>query len=170
MAAVAALCVVCAALAVWQVRTAADRGVFVVALSEQRYVDVGRFVAAVMPPEAVFISGAEAGSVRYYSNRLTLRFDLLSPRWLDIAVKTLRDKGYRPYILLEEAEEAPFRERFGALNRLAALDWPPIAQRYDPIRVRIYDPDDRPRFLAGEAIVTGDMKLVKRPALTVKQD
>jgi len=71
---------------------------------------------------------------------------------------------------VEVDEEAPFRERFKGRNELAALDWPPMAERYNPIRVRIYDPDDRPRFLAGQAIVTGNMNLVQRPALTVKQD
>lgn len=161
---------ICAALVAWQARTASARGVFFVNLSEQRYVDVGHFVAATMPADAVFITGAEAGSLRYYANRLTLRFALLPEGWLDIAVETLRTKGYHPYVLLEEDEEAPFRERFKGRNELAALDWPPMAERYNPIRVRIYDPDDRPRFLAGQAIVTGNMNLVQRPALTVKQD
>ena len=151
----AATLAACAALVTWQTRTAIDRGVFAVGLVEQRYADVGQFVASVMPPEAVFISGAEAGSVRYYSNRLTMRFDLLSPRWLDIAVRTLRDKGYRPYILLEESEEQPFRERFEGAEQPGRARLAADGARYDPIRVRIYDPDDRPRFLAGEGIAHG---------------
>jgi hypothetical protein len=154
-----------AALVTWQVRQAVAAGAFATRVSERRYVDVGRYVAAVMPHEAVFISGLHAGTIRYYSNRLTVRYDLLSPRWLDDAIKVLSARGYHPYIALDEGEESIFRRRFDRLSDLAQLDWPPVAERFQPIRVRIYDPADRARFLAGQAIATGDVLLVGKPIL-----
>jgi hypothetical protein len=158
----------CGTLALWQAREASRRGAFRIELVERRYVDVGRYIDAAMLPEAIFITGLHAGSIRYYSGRLTLRYDLLPRHWLDEAVAALRAKGYHPYIVLEEGEEANFRQRFGALSELARLDWPPAARRSEPIVVHIYDPADRARFLAGEGILTGDIGLVRKPLLTFK--
>jgi hypothetical protein len=157
-----------AALAAWQGNEAVRLGAFATKPAERRYVDVGRYVAAALPQNAVFISGAESGSLRYYSNRLTLRFDLLDEHWLDRAVHTLRERGYRPYFVLEEAEEVPFRDHFGDRNVLGKLDWPPAVERTEPIRVRVYDPADRDRFLAGEPITTGNVDIVQKPRVTVR--
>jgi hypothetical protein len=158
-----------AALAAWQAHEAVRLGAFATKPAEQRYVDVGRYVAMALPSNAVFIAGVESGSLRYYSSRLTVRTDLLDERWLDDAVEALRLKGLHPYVVLEEAEEAPFRERFGGHNVLGQLDWPPMVERSDPIHVRIYDPADRQRFLAGEPIVTGDTGIIKTPRVTVRK-
>ena len=138
---------VCGALATWQVHEAEHLGAFVTRVSEQRYVDVGRYIGMALPQNAVFISGAESGSIRYYSNRLTLRYDLLDPEWLDRVVEVLRQRGYHPYLALEEAEEAPFRDRFGARNTLAALDWPAMLERSDPTSVHLRS--CRPHALLG---------------------
>jgi hypothetical protein len=156
------------ALAAWQGNEAVRLGAFATKPAEQRYVDVGRYVAAALPQNALFISGAESGSLRYYSNRLTLRFDLLDEHWLDRAVDALRERGYRPYFVLEEAEETPFRDHFGDRNVLGKLDWPPAVERTEPIRVRIYDPADRDRFRAGEPITTGNVDIVQKPRVTVR--
>jgi hypothetical protein len=154
----------------WCAREAVDRGAFAIKMAERRYVDVGRYVRTVMPREAAFIAGLHAGSIRYYSGRLTLRYDLLPPRWLDEAVRVLGTSGYQPYIALEEGEERIFRERFDGLTELSRLDWPPSAQLSQPGPVRIYDPADRARFLAGEAIVTDDVGLMKRPIVTIRKN
>jgi len=159
---------VCAVVAMFNIRTSAEQRILSLREFERRYVDVGRYVAHAMPREALFISGLHCGSIRYYSDRLTLRYDLLQPGWLDEAVRTLRAKGYHPYIALEEGEEPDFRQQFGGRSELARLDWPPAAERREPVRVRIYDPADRAHFLAGEAIVTGDVLLRTRPTLTKK--
>ena len=158
----------CAALVGWHVQTAGAREIFTLQNFERRYVDVGRYVAAAMPREAVFIAGLHTGSIRYYSDRLTLRYDLLQPGWLDEAVRTLGARGYHPYIALEEGEEPDFRQQFGGFSELSRLDWPPTAERREPVRVRIYDPADRARFLAGVGIVTGDIALMRKPTLTRK--
>jgi hypothetical protein len=163
----AALVVAVAALvAGWQVRQAEKFGAFSLRIVERRYVDVGRYIDRLMPRDSAFITGIHSGSIWYYSGRSTLRYEWLGPGWLDEAVKTLAARGVHAYIVLEEAEEAPFREKFGARNLLGRLDWPPAVQRWEPIQVKIFDPVDRPRFFAGEPIVTGDMNLVRRPVVT----
>ena len=159
---------VCAIVGVVNVRTAAARHVLALRDYESRYVDLGRYVAQATPQNALFVSGLHCGSIRYYSGRLTLRYDLLQPGWLDEAIRTLRSRGYHPYIALEEGEEPDFRQQFEGFSELARLDWPPAAERREPVRVRIYDPADRARFLAGEGIVTGDIRLRTKPTLTKK--
>jgi hypothetical protein len=154
--------VLCVALAVWQLRTSIVRGALDARPIERRYVDVGKYIDAALPANAVFIAGVQAGSIRYYSGRLTISFDRLERRWLDDAVIELRARGFHPLIALEEGEESSFRERFAELNALGRLDWTPIASREEPIRVRIFDPADRERFQHGEPIQTHTIPPARR--------
>ena len=66
------------------------------------------------------------------------------------------------------ATDTDFRRQFDRSSAFGRLDWPPVAERRDPVRVRIYDPADRARFLAGEGIVTGDIQLLAKPRITTK--
>jgi hypothetical protein len=93
-------------------------------------------VKVLTPPNAVILAAQHSGSVRYYANRITLRYDFLAPEGLDAALRELREKGYRPYIVLEDWEEVNFRKRFGAASRVGRLDWRPLVS-IPP--VRIYD-------------------------------
>jgi hypothetical protein len=158
----AAASIVCIALAGWQVRSSVERGALAAGLIERRYVDVGRYIDFALPSNSVFISSLHAGSIRYYSGRLTLNYDRLERRWLDDAVVELRARGQHPFIALEEGEEPSFRNRFQEVNALGRLDWPPMAERHEPIRVRIYDPADRERFQRGETIQTQSIARVRR--------
>jgi hypothetical protein len=63
--------------------------------------------------------------------------------------------GHHPYILLEAGEEEAFARRFGENSPLARLDWPPRYETVEGTKVRIWDPADRARFVAGETIATG---------------
>jgi 4-amino-4-deoxy-L-arabinose transferase-like glycosyltransferase len=144
-------------------------GTFAAAISEKRYVDVGRYIARAASPDAVFISGLHTGSIRYYSARTTIRYDQLAPEWLDRAIAYLRSQAHPPFIVLEPDEEAVFRDRFAASSVFGRLDWPPSVERFEPIHVRIYDPADRARYLAGDAIVTGDIGFIGRPQLHQKE-
>jgi hypothetical protein len=80
-----------------------------------------------------------SGSVRYYAERATVRYDMVPPPALDTVVADLRQLGYHPYILLEAWEEEGFRRVFQGQSRLAALDWPPVAALDAATIVRIYD-------------------------------
>jgi hypothetical protein len=53
---------------------------------------------------------------------------------------------------VESWEEPWFRSRFAGHSAVGRLDWPP---KYEIDRVvRVYDPQDRPRFDRGEQVQT----------------
>jgi hypothetical protein len=130
-------------LTAYEANMAVERQAFNLKTFEQRYVTAARFVAGATPVNAMVLSMQHSGSLRYYADRVTLRYDLLSPQWLDRALAGVRDKGYRPYIVLDDWEESAFRERFGAFSAVGNLDWKPRAEFQGPVRVRVFDPDDR---------------------------
>ena len=113
------------------------RNVLDLGASEQKFADVGRFAATSLPENAVVYAQQHGGNVRFYSNRLTLRFDLLDPEWLDRSLEHLRGAGYVPYILLEDWELPQFRLRFAGQRGLALLDRQPLAVTLDGV-VRLY--------------------------------
>jgi hypothetical protein len=104
-----------------------DRGIFKVAEGEQRYADAGRFIAKRMPEGAVILAMQHSGTARLYSGRLTLRYDILEPAWLDRALEHLRSQGREPFLLLEDWEVPIFRERFAGQQAAAAVDAEPLA-------------------------------------------
>ena len=122
------------------------RNVFRLHLLEARYEQAGDFVDRRLPANAIVITSSESGSVRLYSGRKTLVWDVLDPAWLDNAIAYLRMDGLEPFLLLETREEPLFRRRFTS-SPLGALDWPPAAEVAS--RVRIYRPDDRERYYQG---------------------
>ncbi len=155
-------------LAGWQSYESVRRNTLGLRHVEQRYVDVGRYIAAGMPSDAVLIAALHSGSIRYYSARVTIYYPNLHFTELDRAVAALIAMGRRPYFVLEQGEEPHFRWHFGSNNELGRLDWPPLVQSTRGARVHIYDPADRPRFLAGLPIVTYDMGNVEKPIITRK--
>ncbi|HVH26523.1 MAG TPA: hypothetical protein VM818_07190 [Vicinamibacterales bacterium] len=129
------------------VRFALDEQVFDFRTGEQKVVAIGEYVARALPERAAVISMHHSGSVRYYSGRLTVRYDYIPDEQLDSVVNELRRLGYHPYFVLEEWEEPNFRARFHEHSALAALDWSPVAWLDHSTRVRIYDPADRDKPL-----------------------
>ena len=139
-------------LALLGVRAAADRQALELQRLEARYRETAVVVADRLPPNAVLITVWQSGSVRFHANREAIMWDSLEPTWLDRAVMWLRSRGLHPYLLFERREEPEFRARFRDVSEFGALDWPP---RIDLSRqVRIYDPADRARYLAGEKYPT----------------
>jgi hypothetical protein len=134
--------VVIAALGWHGVSVAAERGASRVWEAEQRYAEAGAYVAAALPQRAALLSVQHSGSTRFYSGRITVRYDFIGRNDLDRVLGDLRRLGYQPYFLLDEAEEADFRSRFTG-SRLAALDWAPKTTIHRGT-VRIYDPADQP--------------------------
>jgi hypothetical protein len=122
-----------------QLRFAFDAGLARSQVNERRYVAVARFIEASMPSNAVFLTLQHGGSVRHYSNRLTLRFDLIATG-LDEALASLERAGWRPFILLEDWEETQFKAQFGAASAVGRLGWRPLARLSEPGGVNIYDP------------------------------
>lgn len=91
--------IICVTLSGWQAREAVRRGALTARVSERRYLDVGRYIEALLPRNSVLIARLHAGSSRYYSGRLTMYYDWLERRWLDDAIAELTARGYRPFIV-----------------------------------------------------------------------
>jgi hypothetical protein len=122
-----------------------DGGIFSVDLAtvEARYRRVGEYVHREFSDRAVFLTMQHSGSLRFYSDREILRYDLLAEDGLDGLVAYLQARGYEPYFVLDKWEETGFRERFEARNTLGRLDWSPAAVAPGPMQVAIYHPRDR---------------------------
>ena len=111
--------------------------------NDRRFAVVGEFVRDALPANAILLSMQHSGSIRYYSNRLTLRWDLLHPEWLERSFAFLQTNGYHPFLVLEEWEQPLFRERFGAHTKVGALNWQPVATYSGEIRTDVFDPADQ---------------------------
>jgi hypothetical protein len=125
------------------VRYSRNNSVFSFREGERKYQAIGDYIARRLPENAVLLSVQHAGSARYYSGRLTVRFSAIPSEALDSVIDDLRRLGYQPYILLENWEEAEFRNRFQEYSRVAALDWRPVAVMRHASAPAIYDPADK---------------------------
>jgi hypothetical protein len=131
------------ALGIQGVRTARQLGVYPPGEGERRYATVAELVAQVTPPSAAILTTAHVGPLRYYGGRLTVRYDVMDPTWLDRALDWLEQQGRRPYILLEQQEVEEFSRRFAANSRAARLQATPILsyEAYEIAgRVFLFDP------------------------------
>jgi hypothetical protein len=133
---------------------------------ESRYVIVGRYASTAMPREAVYLAALHAGSLRYYAGQPTINFSTLHPRALNAAIDALVAMGKKPYIVIEAGEEPQFKWRFDTDSDLGKLDWPPSVQTRRGIVVRIYNPAERARFVAGLPVATFNMELTGKPIIT----
>lgn len=115
-------------------------GLFEPRAGEAKYARAAAYVSARTPRRAMIFSMQHSGSIRYYADRVSVRWDLLDPAWLDRGVTALSNLGYRSYILLDDWEEPQFKERFGATNVLGRLDWD--GKTVAP-GVRLYDASSR---------------------------
>jgi hypothetical protein len=113
--------------------------VFNIRNGQEPYQSVGEYVRRRLPERAVVLTMLHSGSVRYYSERLTVRWMFIPETALDRVVDQLRRQGLSPYLVLTSIEVDDFRKRFGRRSRLAALDWPPIARGNFDLPVEIFD-------------------------------
>jgi hypothetical protein len=128
--------------ALYGVQVGRDAGIFHAAAYEQRHVRAAAEVASRTPQKAIVLSVQHSGSVRYYANRITLRYDWLPADELDAAVHELTTKGYSPYLVVDDWEQKEFQARFAPANRLGRLDWAPIARVSGSPEVRIFQLQD----------------------------
>ena len=147
-------------LALMGLRVAGEREVLALRSLEGRYRETATLIADRLLANAVLITVWQSGSVKFHAGREAVLWDSLDPAWLDRAVTWLSAQGRAPYILVERREEADFRDRFRGHAELGALDWPP---RFNiGGQSRIFDPLDRPRYLAGEAYPTENIRPARR--------
>jgi hypothetical protein len=155
---VLAVAVVVLALAWRGFGFAKDHATFDLREGEQKYAAVGRYIATRLPERAVCLSVQHSGSIRYYSGRLTVRFDWIDPKALDSAIDDLRRRGYQPYVVLDEEEQQQFKTRFADANAVGALDRPPVARLQRTPSVLIYDPSQR----LADKILTDTIPIARR--------
>ena len=138
------------------VRTAGKHDAFALQSMEGRYRDTATLIHDRLPANAVLITEWQSGSVRFHAGREVVLWQSLDPAWLDRAITWLKSKGLQPYLMVERREESQFRARFQAQSDAGRLDWPP---RFDLNRqVRIFDPDDRARYLLGQEYSTENVR------------
>ena len=138
---VAAAILLASFVGAWCVHVATTRHVFELQALESRFILTGRYARA-QPVNAVFVAGQQSGSIRYYGDRPTLAWDAIPPAALDRTIAALARAGWTPLIVLEDAEEPLFRQRFAGQDA-GRLDWPPSGEITALTRVRIYDPAAR---------------------------
>jgi hypothetical protein len=91
----------------------AHRFVFDLWRGESKYPRVGQWVRERTPPGAVIVSSLHSGSIRYYSGRDTVRWDIIPPRMLAPSVGSVTSHGHAMYVALDVPSEAdPFAARF----------------------------------------------------------
>lgn len=134
----AALVLALVVVAGWGTERARSLGAFRVGAIEQRHFEVAEFARG-LQSAPVFISLQHSGSLNYYASAPVLRWDWIGPAELDRAVAELAAKGRRSYAVLDDWEEAQFRDRFPLTRTVEQLEHPVFtAGRPDGILVRIY--------------------------------
>ena len=104
---------------------------------KRRYLDAAVYVDATLPSEAVVLAMQHSGSIRYYTGRLTMRWDVLDAGSLDAAVAALHARGVPVYAAIESWEEEDFRRRFAGQSSIARLDSGAMARSADG-EMRVY--------------------------------
>jgi hypothetical protein len=134
-----AILVCLGAYGMWYAR---DAGVLDVGRNEQRYVRIAHLVRDTTEPNSVIITLQHSGSVRYYGERMTLRYEVLNDRWLDKSIAWLHENGFHPYILLDSPEHEPFKTKFARRNVAGNIDMAIVFEYRDRYNTStyLYDP------------------------------
>jgi hypothetical protein len=113
---------------------ARSRQVFELQDQERKYRDAGAFASEHLQTNAFVLAGQHSGSLRYYADRPTLRWDVLGPGHLDEALADLRSEGYQPFAVLDAEEDREFRAKFGGAGQQAIDRLTPLAV-LGPVRI-----------------------------------
>ena len=122
--------------------------------TEERYAEIGTYVHEALPRNAVILSIQHSGSVRFYSGRMTIRWDLIDRDWTARAASELERLDLHPYMVIEDWELPQMREWFG-LAPDAPAPWPLVARLRDPIGVSVLDLSSHPAQVIPAALRQG---------------
>ena len=114
-----------------------ERGAQLQWIAEQRYKTVGAYVDAALPHRAVLICMQHSGGARFYSGRITVRYDVIEPADLALVVSQLRQLGTCPTSFSTIGRSRNSAHALTATRRSAASM--AADRRLDHNRVRIYD-------------------------------
>jgi hypothetical protein len=92
------------------------------ATTEPRYRHVAAAAGAVAPAKAIFISFQHSGSLRYYTGRDILRWDLMDPVGIDVALNHLASRGYRLYWVGDQTERETMQRQLRDTRFLMRVD------------------------------------------------
>lgn len=108
---------------------------------ERRFVRAAQLTRDHTEPNSVIFSMEHSGSVRFYGERMTMRFDLFfkHPEWLDPGVQFLMDHGAHPYLLLDEWEIERWKRELGPLNARGRLDMKVVFELEWPTHMWLFD-------------------------------
>jgi hypothetical protein len=96
-------------------------GVYRFASVESKYALVGEWFKTHTPERAVVLAALHSGSIRFYGERETIRWDQIPAEKLEATLRNLRDHGYEPYLALDVPSEPPlFQARFLSQRGAAA--------------------------------------------------
>jgi hypothetical protein len=133
----------------------------------QRYPAVATWVRDAAPPNAVLWSVQHSGSLAANGAATVARWDYLAPDALDARVETLAARGRTSWVVLDDWEEAAWRERFAGQVR-GRLDWAPLAEaRVGTARVHVFDLSAPTRAVAPaliRVVYGGPWPPARRPA------
>ena len=117
---------------------------------QTRVVLMGRYLATVLPAEAVVLTHLHGGAMAHYTNRPVVRLDRLPADALDRTVADLVAHGHEPVLLVGEEDEIPaLRARFPS-SPLVRLDWAPRARALSTGGFAYFRIADQARYAAGE--------------------
>jgi hypothetical protein len=105
---------------------------------ERRYIVAGEFVADHLPANAAVLAMQHSGNIRFYSGRLTLRYDWVQPEWASGVPATIERAGYHPYLLVDDWEIPQVRRQFG-LPEDGRLPWPILAHTSELSGITVFD-------------------------------
>jgi hypothetical protein len=105
---------------------------------ERRYIDVGGFVEANLPPNAAIFSMQHSGGIRFYSGRLTLRYDWVEKEWAKDVAAAVERAGYHPFLVIDDWEKPSVADQWG-LPRDRPLPWPVVGRMTQFTGVTVYD-------------------------------
>jgi hypothetical protein len=159
-------------LGVWNVHAAEQRGAFEQRQAARHEAPIGRLVRAHTDRNSVVLAFERSGSLRYYAGRITLRYDVLEPDWLDRAVTWLTAHGVHVYAVLDQRQAEECKRRFAGQQTAAAFDHPVLI--YEPVGTALFDlsapPVTRPPIVITEALpdLPGCDPPVRVPLLVVR--
>jgi hypothetical protein len=106
---------------------------------ERRYVLGAALVRTLTEPNSVVFSMQHSGSVRYYGERVTIRWDNFPQDQLVPSIAWLQSRGVRVYALLDDWEVPEFRQRFSGAGAVGRLDVATVAELVQPGHVWLFD-------------------------------
>ena len=113
-----------------------------------------RYLAEVIPTNAVILTYLHGGAWARATKRPVLRLDMVGGEELDRVVDDLQRRNYQPVFVFDVAVEADlFANRFRRAQ-LGRLTWPARAEISTSTSIVYYDIADREAFLGGDRWVT----------------